>query len=71
MKIKLLNDGGYDDMENVNFPVEVDAVEYKDGSDVDGYDVLGSELIRVGANEDGFEPDIEYYFVRVIEAVAV
>lgn len=71
MKIKLLNDGDYGDMEKVNFPVEVNAIEYMDGSTVEGYDVLGSELIRVGADKDEFEPESEYYFIRVSEAVEV
>ena len=43
-KIKLLNDGGYGDADNVNFPVEVDA---KAARDI-GFFVLESELILVG-----------------------
>lgn len=44
VKIKLLNDGGYNFLEGVNFPVEVEACEI-----MSGYGVSTSELERVGA----------------------
>lgn len=50
MKIKLLNDAGYGDMENVKFPAEVDAAQKR------GYfSVLREELYRIGATPDAFE----------------
>lgn len=50
MKIKLLNDGGYGDMENVKFPVIVTAEG--DGSI---FLVTAHELYRVGANNGQFD----------------
>lgn len=58
MKIKLLNDGGYGDMENVKFPVEVEAKPWGD----DGFDVSGFELIRVGATQSKWDKNQTYYF---------
>lgn len=49
MKIKLLNDGGYGDMEHVKFPVIVDA-EIGHGY----FDVTAGELYRIGANSCEF-----------------
>lgn len=49
MKIKLLNDGGYGDMDNVKFPVVVDGIKNV------AFFVKASELYRVGANEGEFE----------------
>lgn len=50
MKIRLMNDAGYGDMENVKFPVEVEAAQ-KRGY----YSVLREELYRIGATPDSFE----------------
>lgn len=47
VKIKLLNDGMYGDMEHITFPVEVEAT-----FDGNGYDVPISELVRIGCNSD-------------------
>lgn len=60
LKIKLLNDGGYGDMENVKFPVIVEAEDFEGK----GCDILGSELIRVGANNDNdvWDHDYPYHF---------
>lgn len=58
MKIKLLNDGGYGDMENVKFPVEVEAEPWGN----DGFDVDGAELLRVGATEAEWCAAEVYYF---------
>ena len=44
MRVKLLNDGGYGDADNVKFPVEVEVSIYCG----DGVDVSGDELVRVG-----------------------
>ena len=49
MKIKLLNDGDYGDMDSVKFPVIVDA-EMGPGY----FDVIASELYRIGANSGEF-----------------
>lgn len=59
MKIKLLNDGGYGDMEHVKFPVEVEATPCGDGF---GFDVPSSELVRVGATELWWDRNQTYYF---------
>lgn len=59
MKIKLLNDGGYGDMEDVKFPVIVDA-EMGHGC----FDVAASELYRIGANSGEFgEPNEAWAFL--------
>lgn len=45
MRIRLLNDGGYGDMDDVEFPAEVSARE----CEVSGlHEVSGAEIIRVG-----------------------
>ncbi|MFA1583723.1 hypothetical protein [Proteus mirabilis] len=63
MKIKLLNDGGYDSMGDVNFPVIVEGEGWEGlGFDVLGFDVLGSELITIGADAKYIINDEEYYF---------
>lgn len=58
MKIKLLNDGGYDDMENVKFPVEVEAADWFGL----GFEVTGEELIRVGASAEYWGKSAVYYW---------
>ena len=59
LKVRLLNDGGYGDMENVKFPVIVEWLY--SGVDIE---ISGSELIKVGANNDDevWDDDYEYYF---------
>lgn len=47
VQVKLLNDGLYGDADNVDFPVEVEALGYCSGADV-----KVSELKRVGFNFD-------------------
>ncbi|QHJ79732.1 MAG: hypothetical protein [Caudoviricetes sp.] len=61
MKIKLLNDGGYGDMENVKFPVEVEA-EIKHGY----YNVSKEELYRVGAAGGEFDIFTKWAFTSDI-----
>lgn len=56
MKIKLLNDGGYSGMENVKFPVEVEGQDWLGL----GYDVSGSELIRIGADPEKWKSHCSY-----------
>ena len=58
-RIRLLNDGYYGDMENVKFPVEVEAVKNVGGW---GFDVKASELYRVGANENTFDRNHDWVF---------
>lgn len=48
MKVLLLNDGEYRSLENVRFPVEVEAEVNEDAPSC--INVLGSELIRIGGN---------------------
>lgn len=59
MKIKLLNDAGYGDMENVKFPAEVEARR-----EWAYFAVSKEELYRVGANPDAFDVLNEYAFAR-------
>lgn len=67
MKIKLLNDGDFGDMDGVKFPVVVEGVDWEGR----GFDVIGSEIIRVGGEVGEWNPH-QYYFwssreVEVIE----
>lgn len=50
MKIKLLNDGGYAELKDVKFPVVVDGFEYDGLEHCVG--VMGSELLRIGADDE-------------------
>lgn len=58
MKIKLLNDGGYGDMENVVFPVEVEATDWGGL----GFDVSGAEIIRIGGDREGWHSFEDYFW---------
>lgn len=61
LKVKLLKDGGYGDMENVKFPVIVEGEDFEG----QGCDILGIELIRVGAtydNREVWDPNFKYHF---------
>ncbi|MER5062797.1 hypothetical protein KDV25_06550 [Morganella morganii] len=72
MKVKLLNDGDYGDMENVSFPVIVSGRYYDMGNEL--IMVTGSELIRLAGNhnkEDPFDPDYEYAFYVGIECEVI
>lgn len=66
MKIKLLNDGGYGDMDEVKFPVTVDATRYGYG-----FDVNASELYRVGAKPGMFGASKSWHFLEKSEAEEV
>lgn len=59
MKIKLLNDGGYEDMDNVKFPVTVDAKKNKNHGNL--YGVYGRDLISIGAKKF-FDKNYLYHF---------
>lgn len=64
MKIKLLNDGGYGDMDGVQFPAIVE------GRRNGAFFVKASELYRVGANHGEFESyNTEWAFVPGHHAV--
>jgi len=67
MKVKLLNNGGFLGMGKVKFPVIVEGTEAVEDGEVIGYDILGSELIRVLAREDAFEPDMFYTFLTSLD----
>lgn len=57
MKIRLLNDGGYGDMDDVEFPAEVSARM----CEVSGlHEVSGAEIIRVGGDASKWGND-HYY----------
>lgn len=61
MLVKLLNDGGFGDMENVKFPVVVEGVDYEGH----GCTILGRELVRAGASNENYnvwDLDYSYYF---------
>lgn len=53
MKIKLLNDGGYEPLKHVKFPVLVEGFGYDNSDRCIG--VTGGELLRIGG-------DIQYIF---------
>lgn len=64
MKILLIDDGNYCGMENINFPIEVDAVKSKVeswGESWYTYTIKSSDLIRHGAI--GFTVLHEYTFL--------
>lgn len=66
MRLLLVNDGGYGDMQNVVFPAEVEADELGCCK----YSVKGAELIRIGATvncEFPFDPDFGYVFVSYMD----
>lgn len=60
MKIKLLNAGGYRELKNVKFPVEVIGFSYGDLEHCVG--VTGCELLRVGG-EDTIHSGIDLAFL--------
>lgn len=55
LKVKLLSDGDYGGMDNVNFPVIVEGFYVGVG-----IGILGAELINLGA--EFIDADEEYYF---------
>lgn len=69
LKVKLLNDGGYGDMENVKFPVIVEGEDFEG----EGFLVSGSELIRVGASNDNdvWDPNYKYFFYNIRECEVI
>lgn len=69
LKVRLLNDGGYGDMENVKFPVIVDGADYHGV----GCNVLGANLVKVGASNehDVWDIDYEYLFLYGTECEVI
>lgn len=64
MKVRLLNDGGYGDMDDVSLTVVVEVCGFESGV-CDLYLVKGSKLIAVGASidcDDHFDPEHDYAF---------
>ena len=47
MRVRLLNDGGYDELSHITFPVEVVGEYFSPYKDL--VDVTADEIIRVGA----------------------
>lgn len=67
MKVRLLNAGGFGGLEQVLFPVEVEAEPHYLGKGA--VKVWGYELYRVGAS-GGFRPNHEYTFhAKEIEVI--
>lgn len=65
MKIKLLNDGGFIGLGNVNFPAEVEAI-YRNGR----YKVSRDELVRVGGLAQCFAiDDLWNFFSSEVEVI--
>lgn len=60
MRVLLLNDGEYRSLEDVKFPVEVEAEVDEDVASC--INVLGSELIRIGGDRDNLNPKLHYFF---------
>ncbi|MGL6296315.1 MAG: hypothetical protein ACRC3K_07920 [Plesiomonas sp.] len=52
MKVRLLNDGTYDELSHIEFPVEVEA-------ELDGcrqlFNIPWAELVRIGAKDSGVD----------------
>lgn len=62
MKIKLLNDGWYSDMENVSFPAVVEAIPARnEAGEIYGWDVSPEELYRIGANGGKFDGEMWFW----------
>lgn len=55
-----LTDGGYDGFCGTTEPQEIKATKYT--GKVNGYDISGAELIRLGANPVEIEEDYEEYY---------
>jgi len=68
MKVKLLNDGRYGYLDDVEFPVVVNATKH---AYLDGWNVHYSELRKAGAMDSVWEDDDVVYFygceVEVVE----
>ena len=58
MKTVLTNDGGYNGLEGVKFPVEVNALPLADNCVM----VTKSELVKIGADGECFSGGASYFF---------
>ncbi len=56
MKIRLLNNGGYGELNHITFPIVVDGEWYKDT----GFDVKEEEFHRYGLDE--YDSNYPFYF---------
>lgn len=63
MKVRLLNDGGFSSLANVNFPVEVEATFDDEVEDNSAIYVSSCELIAVGGDSNLLASPDERYFV--------
>lgn len=61
MKIKLLNDGGHNSLDGINFPVVVSGFRYGDTDHAVG--VTGGELIKAGAKIDDRLSGLDFAFL--------
>lgn len=61
MKIKLLNDGGYESLKEVKFPVVVNGFEYDDLEHCVG--VMGNDLLRIGADDELMYDSVDLAFL--------
>ncbi len=59
MKIKLLNDGGYGYFPEITLPVVVEAKRC-----TCGYDVPGSEIIKLGGDPEIWDADYNYFWAH-------
>lgn len=66
MKIKLLTDGDYVGLEDVDFPVEVECI-----GNGEIFFVPFAELVRIGGDPDWFSGAETYTFLPDSEAVIV
>lgn len=75
MKIKLLNDGGYNGMEDIEFPIVVNAIKNKKYNNL--YGVYGSDLMSIGAKEfcsegsECFDKNYLYHFELGVECEVI
>jgi hypothetical protein len=63
MKVRLLNDGGFFGLQQVKFPVEVEATSVITDAGNEAYGVPYSELIRIGANAKSFDDTGLWYWL--------
>lgn len=67
MKIKLLNDGGYRELNGVKFPVEVIGFMYEGLEHCVGVD--GDELLRIGGDDCLSDCDLAFLIGEECEIV--
>lgn len=69
MRVKLLNDGSYDGLKGIKFPVEVETCGHVGvGSLVL---IAASELVRIGAKADYFCEDCNWIFVIGVDVEVI